>query len=254
MSRRSTSNTYRFFVPPSSLHGGQFLSTDAKLIHQLSNVLRLQVGDQITLLDGLGNSSLVELTALERKHIVGIVQHSALATGEPQLQLTLYIGLMRAERCEWLLQKATELGVTQFVPMLTERTQRAEAGLSAAKRERWERIIREAAEQARRSRLPQLTPPVDFTRACQSRPTDQVSLLLWEGSGVVGLRTLLTAQPPSQGYAVFSGPEGGFSSGELEIAREHGIIPVSLGPRTLRAETAPLAAATALLYHCGELE
>jgi 16S rRNA (uracil1498-N3)-methyltransferase len=138
--------------------------------------------------------------------------------------------------------------------------------------------VREAAEQSRRGKLPRLAPALFFPAACEQAARRSQALLLWEGAGVSALRRVLrelgssTAagelkfegrpssirDPRSSAHtfsiALFSGPEGGFSVGEFETASRYGIIPVTLGPRTLRAETAPLVAASAILYEMGDLE
>jgi 16S rRNA (uracil1498-N3)-methyltransferase len=253
MARRHTigSNTYRFFVDPSVLRGEQVQIEDADLIRQLGSVLRLVAGDQVVLLDGLGNQYIVTLESLGKSRITGHIEQHGAGAGEPQLQLTLYIGLMRAERFEWLLQKGTELGTAVFAPIICERSV-ADGEVGAAKLLRWQRIVREAAEQSRRSRLPQVLRPQPFQIACSH--LQHPALLLWEGQGAQPLRTILReyAEYPTA-LGIFSGPEGGLSDTERSLARSHRIQEVTLGPRTLRAETAPLVAATAIMYEFGEL-
>ncbi|KPV52531.1 hypothetical protein SE17_14965, partial [Kouleothrix aurantiaca] len=210
----------------------------------------------------------VLLSAIERGRVSGTVERKELAGGEPRTKITLYAALMRPERFEWVLQKGTELGVSAFVPLICERSTIADAdALSEHKQERWRRIIREAAEQSRRGKLPRLAPAVLFPPACDQATKRGTALLLWEGAGAPSLRHVLhttvgraadgaPATPPAQPFSValFSGPEGGFSQQEFEAASRYGMIPVTLGPRTLRAETAPLAATSAILYDMGDLE
>ncbi len=253
MARRHTigSNTYRFFVDPSVFRGEQVQIEDADLIRQMGSVLRLGAGDQVVLLDGLGNQYIATLASLGKGRITGHIEQHEAGGGEPNLQLTLYVGLMRAERFEWLLQKGTELGVAVFAPIICERSI-ADGEIGAAKLLRWQRIVREAAEQSRRSRLPQVLRPQPFHMACAQM--QHPALLLWEGQGAPPLRTILreyTEYPTALG--IVSGPEGGLSETERNLAHSHGIQEVTLGPRTLRAETAPLVAATAVLYEFGEL-
>ena len=259
--RASPSNTFRFFVPADVIRGRAVHIDDAALIHQIGNVLRLGAGATITLLDNSGWEHTVLLEAVERRTIIGSVQERQLAAGEPRLKLALYIALLRGERFEWVLQKGVELGVSVFVPIISERSIVDDAAeIGTAKVERWERIMREAAEQSRRGRLPKLQPAQLFGPACEHATRRTRSLLLWEGSGAISLRqalhpsvaTLRDQAPLS--LALFSGPEGGWSDSELDTAIRYNIIPVTLGPRTLRAETAPVAAAAALFYQSGDLE
>ncbi|HMO55861.1 MAG TPA: RsmE family RNA methyltransferase [Roseiflexaceae bacterium] len=246
------SNTYRFFIDPAAIQGGRVELHDADLARQIGVVLRMIPGDRLVLLDGSGMQYLVVLEQVERGFVAGSVAERSAAAGEPEFQLTLYAALIRAERFEWLLQKGTEIGVHAFVPLICEHTI-SEAGNMLKKTERWQRIIREAAEQSRRGLLPHIHQPQLFADACAAAH-QHVRLLLWEAAGATGLRTTLATCAPLAGTgAIFSGPEGGLTDNERRIAVQHGIMPVSLGPRTLRAETAPLAAAAALLCAAGDL-
>lgn len=256
------SNTYRFFVESGALQGRELQIDDSELAHQLGTVLRLRAGERVVLLDNSGWQYTVALGLVERGRVAGIVERKELAGGEPRTKITLYVALMRAERFEWVLQKGTELGVSAFVPLICERSTVADAdGLSEHKHERWRRIIREAAEQSRRGKLPRLAPAVLLPAACDQAAKRGTALLLWEGGNVPSLRHVLQAADragaaPAQPFSValFSGPEGGFSPQEFETAARYGMIAVTLGPRTLRAETAPLAATSAILYEMGDLE
>jgi 16S rRNA (uracil1498-N3)-methyltransferase len=280
--RRQTtqSNTYRFFVDSSAIHGRDVLLEDGELAHQIGTVLRLRAGEKITLLDNSGWQHVVALHTVERGRVAGTVERKELAGGEPRTKITLYVALMRPERFEWVLQKGTELGVSSFVPLICERSTIADADeLSANKLERWHRIIREAAEQSRRGKLPRLASALFLPAACDQAAQRGTALLLWEGGGVPSLRSVLrntnrggeevrgrggepwspphplTSSPPHPfSVALFSGPEGGFSTSEFETALRYDMIAVTLGPRTLRAETAPIAATSAILYEMGDLE
>lgn len=260
-SRRLTvqSNTYRFFVAADGLREREVRIENAELAHQIANVLRLRAGDQVLLLDNTGLQHVVTLGAIGRGWVEGAVERTELAQGEPRSELTLYLALIRPEKFEWVLQKGTELGVSAFVPLITERSMAGGANeLNARKIERWQRVIREAAEQSRRGRLPQLAPALALNAASKQASQCGMGLLLWEGSGGQPLRQALTAAKMATGethtFSIFSGPEGGFADHELEAARGYGIMPVTLGPRTLRAETAPLAAAAAIFYEMGDME
>ncbi len=259
--RRASGNTYRFFVSPESISGADVVIEEKALTHQLAHVLRLGPGTTVTLLDNSGWEYTVALREIARHAVTGTVQERALASGEPALNLMLYVALLKSERFEWVLQKGTELGVSAFVPVVSERSVVEDpAGIGAAKIERWERIVREAAEQSRRARLPKLYPAQPFASACERAGQQSKALLLWEGSGAPGLRPTLqqiAAPPPGttpRSLAIFSGPEGGWSEAEIDTATMYNIGLVSLGPRTLRAETAPIAAAAAVFFQFGELE
>ncbi|NNJ12236.1 16S rRNA (uracil(1498)-N(3))-methyltransferase [Chloroflexales bacterium ZM16-3] len=239
-------NTYRFFIPPESFRGDAVRVVDADMARQLSRVLRLGPGDRVLLLDGLGDVCEVEIAELSRDLVAGRVLRRDLA-GEPALTLTIYLAMIRPERFEWVLQKGTELGVRRFVPVQFARSQAADRA-DGRKAERWRKIIREAAEQSCRGRLPELGDPISFADACAAALSANIAMILWEGTAPP-LRDLLRRPgPPPDSIAILSGPEGGITDDELTAAREHGIMPVSLGSRILRAETAPIAAAAAISY------
>lgn len=242
-------NTLRFFVEPAALGGDSVEIHDRDLARQLSSVLRLRPGAQITLLDGLGQRYTVELAEIGKDVVRGSVVERGPAGGEPTTQLTIYASLIRAERFEWLLQKAVEIGVARIVPLVTARSLPGDVG--ASKRTRWERIIREASEQSLRGVLPEFAAPQTLEQACAAAGAH--GLLLWEGQGAAPLRQILQRRTDGP-MALLSGPEGGFTQQELEIAQRHSVQPVTLGPRILRAETAPLVAATAVFYDRQELE
>lgn len=246
------SNTYRFFVDPAAFAGAWFRLDDAELAHQLAIVLRLGRGDRVLLLDGAGWQYAVTIESIDRRGaIVGIITAREPATGEPRLHLTVYLPLIRPERFEWALQKGVELGVSGFVPTICARGM--EALPDDRKLTRWRRIIREAAEQARRGCLPHLNPPLRFADACAQAATADCALLLWESGAAPPLAAALDNRSPAT-LALLSGPEGGLTAADRHIAEQHGIMCVSLGPRTLRAETAPIAAAAAVMYEYGEWE
>ena len=248
---------HRFFIPPEWIDQEMVVIRE-KLVHQIRNVLRLRGGDHIVVLDDTGWEYTVELLKVSRDRIEGVIEERRLAA-EPGTRITLYQALPKSSKFEFILQKCTELGVAGFVPVICER---CVAGHPRDKRvERWRSIIVEAAEQSRRGRLPTLEPVMPFEKACQS--AIGFSLLAWEREKTSGLRTLLRSEiyrkrilSEKKYLAVnlFIGPEGGFSPFEVELARDYGIAPISLGSRVVRSETAGLITATAILYECGDLE
>lgn len=239
-------NTYRFFVPPASFSGDDVCVHDAELARQLSRVLRLGPGDRVLMLDGQGDACDVEITELGRDLVVGRVRRRTPAA-EPTHDLTVYVALLRPERFEWVLQKGTELGVRRFVPVHFARSLPADRA-DGRKVERWQRIIREAAEQSCRGRLPELAAPLSFSDACVAACAATLPIILWEGQAPPLRDVLRHPGPPPASVALLSGPEGGITPEELTAAEARGIVPASLGTRTLRAETAPIAAAAAISY------
>lgn len=244
-------NTRRFFVSPAALRGDEVALDDQGLAHQIGRVLRLGPGERVLLLDGLGQACEVELRAIGRTEVAGRVVNRGPAGGEPPVELSIYLALLRPERLEWALQKAVELGARRLVPVQFARSLPADRA-DDRKLERWRRIAQEAAEQACRGLLPTVDAPLSFAEACAEAARADLALLLWEGAAP-HLRTILRGSPaapgpPPSAIALLSGPVGGITPEELTLARERGMMPASLGPRTLRAETAPVVAAAAIMY------
>lgn len=245
---------HRFFVSPDAISGDE-VTFDPPTAHQLRNVLRLRPGEQVRVLDNSGAELTVTLTALERDVGRGRVCERRKPQTEPLVSLTLYQCLLKGDRFEWVLQKGTELGVSRFVPVSSERTVMRISHRRESKHARWARIIREAAEQSHRARLPALSGPLSFPEACEeSIAHHDMVLLPWEEASGEGLPAALAARAPILGsVALVLGPEGGFSSSEVSVAQSHGIRVVTLGPRILRAETASVAASAVLLALLGEM-
>jgi len=249
---------HRFFIPREWIDQNKVVIT-GRQVHQLRDVLRLVAGDHIVVLDNAGWEYEVELERVERGHVSGMVREIRSAA-EPRTKVTLYQALLKGNKFEFVLQKGTELGVACFVPMTCHRCV-AKNRVSAKNLERWRKIIVEAAEQSRRGKLPALEPVLPFEEACQS--ASGFSLLAWEGEKAMMFREALRGEIYRQriiseknllSVNLFIGPEGGFTPGEVEFARSCGIVPVTLGHRVLRAETAGLVAASVIFYDCGDLD
>jgi 16S rRNA (uracil1498-N3)-methyltransferase len=245
---------HRFFVPAAAIREGQ-VEFNSEQSHQIARVLRLREGDDVAVLDNGGWIYDVGLTSIDSSHARGAVRRRSLAPGEPRTKLTLFPALLKSDKLELVLQKCTELGVTAFAPVITDRCNIG--SISDDKRVRWERIIAEAAEQSERGRLPQLHPVTMFASACEQ--ARGLSLMAFERGDRPSLRSEMAARGAGTGQRPFSinvfvGPEGGFTEGEVERARAYGILPVSMGPRILRAETASIVGAALVLAYAGELE
>lgn len=246
----------RFFVSSEAISDRLVRLTQAQS-HQLCHVLRLKRGDPVLVLDNLGWEYDVLLERVDAQEAFGVVVHRRRASGEPKAVLTLFQSLLAREKFEWVLQKGTELGVSRFVPMLTRRgLVRTRQGVKKEKLERWRRILREAAEQCGRGRIPVLEGLVPLRPALDGAADLDLRLVATpNGEGVSlhrALRQRAAEKPVSIG--LFVGPEGGFDPEEVELCLEAGAQPVTLGPRVLRTETAALVGATLILYELGDLE
>lgn len=245
---------HRFFIPPEQISAGR-VSLTGETAHQVSRVLRLQVGEQVCVLDDSGLEYFVELDGVASSAVSGRVISSRPCPAEPHTRLTIYLGLTQREKFEYALQKCTEAGAAAFVPFISSRSLVQDASESARKLPRWQQIVREAAEQSGRGRLPIVRPPLRWAEALQHAAANHTrAFLLWEDEHTTPLRTALEDLQPGSNLAAIIGPEGGLSAAEAAEAARAGCTPVSLGKRILRMETAALAAVLLILYQLGEME
>jgi 16S rRNA (uracil1498-N3)-methyltransferase len=246
---------HRFFVSGALLTQDPVVLT-GDVAHQMRRVLRLAPGARVTLLDGEGWAHEAEVLAITGKDARLKVLSRVEAAGEPRAQIILHQAVLKGERFEWALQKGTEVGVSAFAPLVTERTIIDDLQAVEGKRGRWQRIIREAAEQCGRGRVPLLLPGQLLRNAVKGPGLGHpLRLIPWEGERSLTLGEALRACNFSAAPRIelFVGPEGGFTDTEIDWAQRHGVRPVTLGPRVLRAETAGLVATTVILYHAGEM-
>ncbi len=246
---------HRFFLTDTPLAVGEPVALD-RFARQLHAVLRLGPGDRILLLDGQGRAFPTELERVGPRQALGRILACQPASGEPQVELVLFQCSLKRDKFEWVLQKGTELGVARFVPVISQRSVVRPAEALAKKFPRWRAIIREAAEQSGRARLPRLVDPVSWSQAVAW--AEGPRFLPWEvaaGQGdIPGLGAAVRAlQPQPSRVALLVGPEGGVSREEAELARSQGWQWTSLGRRILRAETAALASLAIVLEALGEL-
>ncbi len=237
---------HRFFIPPTWINP-PFVTLQGETAHQIKNVLRMRPGHEITVLDNSGRAWQVKLITIGKDTVQGEIVSQQATQNEPTCQLTLYQGTLKGEKFEWVLQKGTELGISQFVPMVCQRSVVRDNDLFAKKQTRWQRIIQEAAEQSGREKLPCVGKTVSFAEAIQQIQPSDLAIMAWEESSItLGLKEVLTTK--ANHVALFIGPEGGFTSTEVLMASEVGVQVVTLGGRILRAETASLAVSAVIFY------
>ncbi len=242
----------RFFVAPEVLPAAELcdIVLPREVVHHIKTVLRLAVATEIILCDGRGRCCHCSVTAISSNCGTAKVLQQW-RDDETALSLELIQGLPSSDKLDLILQKNTELGVTSFHPVHTQRSQlKLPPNKIARKMERWRRIVNEAARQSERSWLPQITEPQPLELAIKNS-SSTLKLILWE-EAQQPLQAILPTQTP-ENVAVIVGPEGGLSAAEVELAMQHGFIPVALGPRILRTETAGLAISAILQFHYGDL-
>lgn len=233
---------HHFFIDPKLIQNNR-VTFPKEVAHQIKNVLRLTYNDYVAVLDNSGVIYYVKLRKTETdEQIVGEIEKSELAKPEPSIEVVLYFSLAAREKVDWILQKGTEVGVSIFAPYVSSRSLVRSTTISESKLARWMRIIREAAEQSGRGKLPRLNDP-QILEGCfiASIMNNDLSLIAWENAYEKGLNI----KEQLAGYAgkslgLFVGPEGGFSTEEVTKAMQAGCKAVSLGSRILRMETASI--------------
>lgn len=235
--------TTTFYAPPSHFEDDRVRLPNDEARHAV-RVLRHGPGDEIVVVDGAGGRYRVRLTETDKRSAAGKVVAVEHEVGEPSYRLSVGLGTLKnANRFETFAEKAVELGVTEIVPLVTERTERMNL-----KAQRMENILTAAMKQSGRSRLPTLAAPRPFTDALASPAA--LRILCHESADPQALLPhVLSAADAKDEFAVLVGPEGGFSEAEVAAAEEAGWTVASLGPRRLRAETAAIVAATTVMLH-----
>lgn len=207
-------------------------------------VLRHQIGDSITLFNGDGGEYTAIITDIQQKKAVVHLTHFQDICRESPCKIHLFHGIARGEKMDWIIQKATELGVQQFTPIRTEKGQiKLDVARTQKKLEHWQRIVIHSSEQCGRNTIMQLHPVLDCQTAMGSASLGLN--MICEPSWPDAIPTSLPATP----FSLFIGGESGFSPKELEWAQEQKMLACSLGPRILRTETAAIVAVTRLQYH-----
>jgi len=230
---------------------GSELEIDAQRTHYLSRVLRLRVGDTIVIFNGTGAQFSASITALQRSRGRLVVHDALAAATESGFKLHLAQGISRSERMDFVVQKATELGVRRITPLLTEHgVVKLAAERAEKRRQHWRQVATSACEQSGRVRLPLVDAPVrlDTWLADKTQQAD-IGIVLKPGA----TEGLASIDVPATKVCLLVGPEGGFSNAEHEMMEAVGFRAVSFGPRVLRTETAAIAALAVLQARCGDM-
>ena len=243
----------RFFLPTRQIEGHRASITGVELNH-LRRVLRLRPLDRVFVFDDAGweHEGIIRSLNDDRGEIDIIRSYEV--NNESPLKITLALGLTKGEKMDWVVEKATELGVHTVVPFVSSYTiPKLNEKKVAQRSERWQKIALSAAKQCGRVRIPQIMALTDFQGLLERLSRDALRLLFWEKECEQGLSQLKETRTSIGEAVVMIGPEGGFSAQEAAFALEHGFMPVRLGPRILRADTAALAALSAVQLLWGDL-
>lgn len=243
---------HRFFVDEAGFQGDMACLEETDARHA-RRVLRLRPGEQVVLMDGVRRFRGEILEGAEETVSCRLLEE--LPSTEASLRITLFQGLPKAEKMELIVQKLTELGAVAVVPVAMERcVARLTEKDGEKKRERWQKIAREAAKQSGRTVVPRVEAPLRFADMLERLSDFDAVLTPWEDAQGYGLRRFSQERPQTRNLALIVGPEGGMSPEEVARMANAGARPVTLGPRILRTETAGLVAVAALLALYGDMD
>lgn len=241
-----------FFISPEQVEDG-YVRIFGEDVNHMVNVLRMKQGEAFMANDGCGKEYYCILEQLRTDDVLAKIAYVRAGEQELPCPITLYQGLPKGDKLELIIQKTVELGVTRIVPVSMKRcVVKLDEKKAESKRARWQAISEAAAKQSGRGIIPEVSRPMSFKEAMREASEADVKLFPYELAGeespMAVTRERLSAICPGQSVAVFIGPEGGFDDAEVELARETGYEPITLGKRILRTETAGLYVLSVLGY------
>ncbi len=236
----------RIYLPVTHFKEGLISITDEKARY-LATVLRCRKGDELIVFDGEGNCLKTNILKVDRKEVCVEVLEKFTCDTESPINIFLIQGLLKGQKMDMVIQKSTELGVKEIIPIITERSQPKET----LKITRWRKIAEEASRQSGRSVTPVVNEPMHFNDCISSLTLK--GLIFYEEGGIKISEAISSLVTRHSSLSVIIGPEGGFTKEEIAIAKENGFIVTTLGKRILRAETATISAITLVQFLLGDM-
>lgn len=244
----------RFFIDKKNFDlDNQTCFIQGEDVKHITKVLRYDIGEQLQICDNEDSEYICEIIEMN-KNIVNLkVLEKCNIKREPNVKIIVYQGLPKAQKLDIILQKLTEVGVCEIIPVATKRSVcKIDDKNEDKKVERWERIIYEAAKQSKRGIIPKLRGPMSFKDALEDIKLNDLNIVPYEKENTTSIKEALRNCNYKK-IGIFIGPEGGFEEDEIDTLQSRGVISVTLGPRILRTETAPIVAATIVLYELSDL-
>lgn len=236
----------KFFVKSEDIND-HTVTLEGENANHIGNVLRAKTGDMITVCDGEGRDYECKITEITKKYVRAKITDIFTNDNEPDIKITLYQGLPKADKMELVIQKCIEIGVDRIVPVKTEHTVVKLDGKEDKKLLRWNKIAEAAAKQCGRGKIPVVDRVMNFKEAVDEGCSLDGAVIPYEKEKGNSLKSFAKGFK-GKSIGVFIGPEGGFSNSEIEYAISRGVKSVTLGKRILRTETAGLVASVILLY------
>jgi len=243
-----------FFIEPAALKKS-IIAIEGPEVRHIKNVLRLKPGDTIRLFDGQGFEYEAVIQRLLANRVEVKIGHKFPATKESPVQITVAQALLKEKKMDRLLRHLCELGITHWVPFISERSvAKPDPGRLAARESRWKKIVKESCKQCQRARLPVIIKTMTLEEVMGYGQSCDLKIVFWENESIT-LNSLIapSRKPAPQKILLILGPEGGFSDQEIKKTKADGCVVAGLGPRILRAETATIAACTLIQCLFGDM-
>lgn len=244
---------YHFFVEQEQI-GAAAVSVTGSDVNHIKNVLRMKPGEEVLISSRTGGDYLCKVAEIRPEEVQLEILEVRESGMELPARIHLFQGLPKGDKMELIIQKAVELGVYRIIPVDTKRTVvRLDAKKEESRRKRWNAISESAAKQSKRSLIPEVERVMSFSEALAEAEDYGLKMIPYEcADGIRQTRELISKAAAGMDIAVFIGPEGGFEEEEIEKAQAAGVLPVTLGKRILRTETAGLCILSALMLHLEE--
>ncbi|SHI70939.1 16S rRNA (uracil(1498)-N(3))-methyltransferase [Lutispora thermophila] len=244
---------HRFFVDIENIKKDTIDVTGEDVNH-ISKVLRLRIGDSIVLCDGHGMDYYVSIEGMDKHEVRTRILSKEPSKTEPKINVVLYQGIPKSAKMDVIIQKCTELGISQIVPVINARSvvKLSDEKDERKKVERWQRIALEAAKQSQRGKVPKVEMPIAYEEALKNVAHLDLSVMPYELEKNNKLKNIIRGKIINS-IGIFIGPEGGYEDEEIYSAVERDIVPVTLGPRILRTETAGSTVLSCVMYELDEM-
>lgn len=247
---------HRFFIGIENIQDGvaRIFGED---VYHINKVLRLKSSDEIVLCDGLGKDYLGEIIDIDKDEVTVKIKEERISEGESDIYIKVYQGVPKSDKMDIIIQKSTEIGVKEIIPLTTIRTvSKIEKGKKEEKKlQRWQKIAESAAKQSRRGIVPKIQRIISFKELLEELKEEELYIVFFENEKQSSFKQLLRKIKNNKikKISLIIGPEGGFEEEEIDKLLSNGVKSVSLGKRILRTETVSLVASTIIMYEIGDL-
>ncbi len=244
----------RFFVDPNNINlDKKECLIQGDDVKHISKVLRCNIGEKLEICDKNNNEYICEITDITKKEVFLNIIGSVDIKRECDIKIKLYQGLPKGQKMDLILQKLTEVGVSEIIPVITKRSVAKLEDKKDKKIQRWERIVYEAAKQSKRGIIPKVKDPLSFKEALLDMKENSINIVPYEKENSKSIKDAINKSNISI-VGIFIGPEGGFDEEEINMLQDIGATSISLGPRILRTETASIVASSIVIYELSHLK